>query len=151
MTSHDQASGEGTVRLRIVVFACHRTAPATEGAFQWPEEAADFEWRIIRQACSEKLQVAHILHTLEAGADGVCVVSCPEEACEFLDGSRRARKRLERAQSLLEEIGLGGNRATLIHVVPFGERGLFEEQVLAPARGFQSLGPSPLRRDQGRG
>jgi len=146
MTNPDQDPGAGPSRLQVVVFACHRTAPATEGAFQWPEGAADFEWRIIRQACSEKLQVVHILRTLEEGADGICVVSCPEEACEFLDGSRRARKRMERAQSLLEEIGLGGNRATLIHVVPFGERGLFEEQVLAAARGFQALGPSPLRR-----
>lgn len=148
MTSNDQDRSEDAMpsRFRVVVFACHRVAPATEGAAWWPEGAEDFEWRIIRQPCSGKIQVAHLLRTLEEGVDGVCVASCPEEDCKFLDGSRRARKRLERVQSLLEEIGLGGNRAILIHVVPCGGRGLFEEQVLAAAQRFEALGPSPLRK-----
>jgi coenzyme F420-reducing hydrogenase delta subunit len=90
--------------------------------------------------------VAHVLHALEAGADGVCVVACPEGECEFLGGSRRAWKRVERARSLLEEIGLGGNRAVMIQVAPSAERGVFEEQVLAAARGLEALGASPLRK-----
>jgi len=128
------------------VFACHRSAPATEGAAQWPEGGADFEWRIVRLACSGKIEVVHVLRALEEGADGVCVVGCPEEECKFLTGSRRARKRVERARGLLEEIGLGGNRATMIHVFPSRETATFEAQVLAVARGLEELGPSPLRK-----
>lgn len=148
MTDQDHGPKESLARprLRIVVFACHRSAPATDGTAQWPEEAAIFEWRIIRQPCSEKLQVAHVLRVLEEGIDGVCVVACPEEECEFLGGSRRIRKRVERAQSLLEEIGLGGNRVALIHVSPWKGPGVFEDQVVAAARGLEALGPSPLRR-----
>lgn len=146
-TDHqDQVNGSPQTRLRIVVFACHRSVPETEGAAQWPEGATDFEWRIVRLACSGKVEVAHVLRALEEGADGVCVVGCPEEECAFLAGSRRARKRVERAQAILEEIGLGGNRATMIHVFPSRETGAFEAQVLAAARGLEEVGPSPLRK-----
>ena len=146
MTANNQGCETDSARLRVVFFTCHRVAPETDGAGHWPEAATGFEWRIIRQACSEKLQVVHVLRALEEGADGVCVVACPEGECEFLDGSLRTRKRMERARSLLEEIGLGGNRAMMISVDPSAEKGTFEEQVLAAARGFEALGVSPLGR-----
>jgi F420-non-reducing hydrogenase iron-sulfur subunit len=47
---------------------------------------------------------------LDNGADGVEVVACPENTCQFLVGSRRAEKRIAYAQRLLKQGGINSER-----------------------------------------
>lgn len=54
-----------------------------------------------------------MLKALEEGADRVLVLTCPESRCRYREGNLRARKRLEYAQNLLEEIGLEPSRLEL--------------------------------------
>ena len=72
--------------------------------------------RIIRVPCTGKVDVLHILHSFERGADGVYVVGCLEGDCHFNSGNLRARKRVEQAQNILEAIGIGGQRAQMYNL-----------------------------------
>lgn len=50
------------------------------------------------------------MKAFEAGADVVCVLACPEDGCHYLEGSQRLRRRAEYVRTLLDELGLGGER-----------------------------------------
>jgi coenzyme F420-reducing hydrogenase delta subunit len=63
--------------------------------------------------CSSKVEVWYLLQVLAEGVMGVELVCCPEKACQFLDGNDRASRRVRRAQSLLEEIGVSPERLGL--------------------------------------
>ena len=52
----------------------------------------------------------------EHGIDGVMVAGCLEGGCHFLEGNLRARKRVERAKKLLEEIGLEPERLEMFNL-----------------------------------
>jgi nicotinamide mononucleotide adenylyltransferase len=60
--------------------------------------------------CSGKLQPEHLLKAFEAGADAVCIIACAGDNCHYLEGSRRAERRVEYVRQLLDEIGLDGER-----------------------------------------
>ena len=66
--------------------------------------------REIALPCTGRLQPEHLLKAFEAGADAVCVVTCAGDDCHYLEGSRRAERRVEYVRELLDEIGLGGER-----------------------------------------
>lgn len=69
--------------------------------------------KFVAMPCSSKAEVPHILKVLEEGADGVLVIACPDRACQFMVGNRRAEKRMGRVRELLEAAGLGAERAAL--------------------------------------
>jgi hypothetical protein len=130
---------------------------------EWP-----FHAREIAIPCSGKLQPEHILKAFEAGADLVCLIACEEDNCHYLEGSRRAGRRVEYVKGLLDEVGLGGERLLVFHLpgsaredVAMGcgngsaggdER---EEEIAGRlaaisqevAAKLEMLGMSPLRRD----
>jgi len=66
--------------------------------------------------CTGRLQAEHLLKAFEAGADAVCVITCAGNDCHYLEGSRRAERRVEYVRELLDEIGLGGQRLLIFHV-----------------------------------
>ena len=70
-------------------------------------------FRIVRLPCTGKLDIIHILRAFEKGVDGVYVVGCMEGDCHFNSGNFRARKKVEQAALLLEEIGVGGERVKM--------------------------------------
>jgi hypothetical protein len=55
------------------------------------------------------------LKAFEAGADAVCVITCAGDNCHYLEGSRRAERRVSHVRDLLNEIGLGGQRLLVFH------------------------------------
>ena len=76
--------------------------------------------------CSSRIQVSHLLKIIEQGADAIELVACPEKACRMLVGSRRAEKRIQHAQSLLEEIGRSPERIGLTRTGPLTTAELIE-------------------------
>jgi hypothetical protein len=64
-------------------------------------------------ACTGRLQPEHVLKAFEGGADLVLTVSCEEDNCQYLQGSARWARRVDYVRSILDEIGLGGER--LLH------------------------------------
>lgn len=100
--------------------------------------------RIIRVPCTGKVDVLHILRCFERGADGVYVVGCREGDCHYQTGNFRARKRVEQAQQLLDQIGVGGQRVRMCNLsssdAPLFVR--FAEEMHAAVI---TAGPSPIR------
>jgi coenzyme F420-reducing hydrogenase delta subunit len=85
------------------------------------------EVRMIGLPCSGKIDVPYLLKAFETGADGAAIVTCPENECRHLEGNRRARKRADAVEALLEEIGLGQGRMSVITLKEGGvEQGIGE-------------------------
>jgi coenzyme F420-reducing hydrogenase delta subunit len=81
--------------------------------------------------CSGKIDIPYLMKAFETGTDGVAIVTCKQNECRNLEGNLRAQKRSEAVESLLEEIGMGTGRMTVIELKEDGV-----EQVLAEIRNF---------------
>ena len=130
----------------ILAFCCHYCAYAAADLagsmrLQYPSNV-----RVLRLPCTGKIEVNYLLAAFERGVDGVIVAGCLEGGCHFLEGNLRARKRVERAKALLEEIGLEPQRLEMYNLSSAdGPR--FAEIVTEMDQRIRQLGPSPLRPD----
>jgi len=131
----------------ILAFCCHYCAYAAADLagsmrLQYPDNV-----RVLRLPCTGKIEVDYILAAFERGVDGVIVAGCLEGGCHFLEGNLRARKRVERAQAMLEEIGLEPQRLEMYNLSS-AEGTRFAEIVTEMSERLAQLGPSPLRPDR---
>ena len=99
--------------------------------------------RIIRIPCAGTVEGLHILQAFERGADGVLIMACPEEACHYLSGNIRARKRVEHLLPLLKEIGLEPERLKICNLAS-NQASRFVQAVNDMVERIQEIGPSPL-------
>jgi coenzyme F420-reducing hydrogenase delta subunit len=67
-------------------------------------------------SCTGRLQPEHVLKAFESGSEAVCLVACQEDDCHYLEGSKRCARRAAFLRSMLEQIGLGGERLMLFHL-----------------------------------
>jgi F420-non-reducing hydrogenase iron-sulfur subunit len=130
----------------ILAFCCHYCAYAAADLagsmrLQYPSNV-----RVLRLPCTGKIEVNYLLAAFERGADGVIVAGCLEGGCHFLEGNLRARKRIERAKELLEEIGLEPARLEMYNLSS-AEGTRFAQIVTEMNDRLEQLGPSPLRPD----
>ena len=56
----------------------------------------------------------HLLKALENFADAAYLITCPEGACRYFEGNLRAKKRVKKAKSIIESIGLESERIGII-------------------------------------
>jgi len=99
--------------------------------------------RIIRVPCSGKVDVRHLLQTIQKGADGACVIGCLEGTCHYNEGNIRARERVEYVKALLEEIGLESDRVRMYNLSS-GEGPTFAAYAKEMTELVRGLGPNPL-------
>ena len=71
--------------------------------------------------CAGKVNVPYLIKAFETGADAVVVLTCEMDACRHLEGNRRAKKRVQAVDSLLDEIGMGSGRIAVFEIKE-GER-----------------------------
>ncbi len=131
----------------ILAFCCHYCAYAAADLagsmrLQYPSNV-----RVLRLPCTGKIEVNYILTAFECGVDGVIVAGCLEGGCHFLEGNLRARKRVERAKKLLEEIGLEPERLEMFNLSS-AEGTRFAEIVTEMSQRLKRLGKNPLRPDR---
>jgi len=130
----------------IQIFCCHYTSQQAiaEGAEGLRKDGFPDNATINRLPCSGKLQVSTLLKAFEDGADGVCVVGCPEDECHNLMGSKRAAHRVLAVRKALKELGVESERIEMFHL----ERG-FHPEFVAAARKMdekvRTLGVSPFK------
>jgi F420-non-reducing hydrogenase iron-sulfur subunit len=132
-------------RAVIVAFCCHYCAYAAADLagtmrLQYPESV-----HILRLPCTGKIEVNHLLAAFERGVDGVIVAGCLEGGCHFQVGNLRARRRVQRARLMLQEIGLEPERLEMFNLSS-AEGTRFAEIVERMDRRIAQLGPSALRR-----
>ena len=127
----------------ILAFCCHYCAYAAADLagsmrLQYPDSV-----RILRLPCTGKVEIDYLLRAFERGADGVIVAGCLEGGCHFLEGNLRARKRVERAKQLLEEIGLEPERLEMYNLSS-AEGNRFAEIITEFSSRLSQLGPSRI-------
>lgn len=135
---------------KIIAFCCYYCAYAAADLagtmrLQYPPTV-----RLVEQPCSGRVDVRVILEAFLEGADGVFVAGCLEGDCHFLKGNLRARKRVEAAKKLLDELGLNGQRVEMFNLSgSMGPR--FKEIVEEMTERILALGPNPLKRREAAG
>ncbi|MEW6385989.1 MAG: hydrogenase iron-sulfur subunit [Thermodesulfobacteriota bacterium] len=127
--------------LAFVCTYCTYTAADIAGSarMQYPATV-----RIVKYLCTGSIDLLHILKAFEAGADGVMVSGCEAGSCHFLEGNLRARERVEYAQHLLEEIGLGRGRLEMYEVAA-SDAHKWVAVVREMTARIKALGPNPLK------
>jgi len=103
--------------------------------------------KIIRVPCSGKVDVMHLLRAMQKGADGAYVVGCLEGTCHYNEGNFRARERVEHVRSLLDEIGIEGDRVRMYNLSS-GEGPTFAAYAKEMTEHILALGPNPLNRNK---
>lgn len=123
-TGDSDTEREGAVASpNVTVFRCvNCSRPGTvspSGVERCPLQPR-VEWPIptheVVLPCTGRLQPEHLLKAFEAGARAVCVIACAGDNCHYLEGSRRAERRVEYVRELLDEVGLGGERLMVFHL-----------------------------------
>jgi len=76
-------------------------------------DTAGFEGRTYPDAfvpiyvsCMSSVSLRHVLHALEAGADGVMMVGCVEDRCHFLRGTERAADQVKLIEAFFRDLDL---------------------------------------------
>jgi len=100
--------------------------------------------RIILVPCSGKVDVKHLLHAIQQGADGAYVVGCLEGTCHYNDGNFRARERVEHVRMLLAEVGLESDRVRMYNLSS-GEGPTFAAYAKEMTEHIKNLCPNPLK------
>jgi F420-non-reducing hydrogenase iron-sulfur subunit len=129
--------------LKITIFFCQRIDAEQDITRRPLEKELGSRISFFPLPCSGRVESLHLLRALEAGADKVYVVTCPEGACRYREGNTRAKKRLAYAQGLIEEIGLTRDRLELIHL-PAGTQTTIAELAQKLLAQEAIVGPVPL-------
>jgi F420-non-reducing hydrogenase iron-sulfur subunit len=105
---------EATLPAQITVFHCANSFSETQPPTLTGIGAC--ELKFIPMACSSMVKDVFLLRALEAGADAVVVLVCPQGACRYVEGNLRAKKRVQWVRDLMEEIGIDSRRLALFHM-----------------------------------
>lgn len=127
----------------LALFYCKNTPKSGEQEKQSLEEKYGIGLRLFPIPCSGRLEPLHLLRALEEFADAAYVITCPEGACRYFEGNRRAKKRVERTQSIINGIGLEKGRVGFVE----GSKDKPKPLAELAAELFESteqLGPSPV-------
>lgn len=128
----------------VIIYVCANCVPQV-GSLprQWKQEGARV---LVREVpCSGKMDAQYLLHGIEGGGEGFCVVACPKGECHLAQGNYRAEVRIQTVQRLLGEIGLEPQRAELIHCSPNDSPEQFKQSVRDAVDRICSLGECAIR------
>ena len=107
-------------------------------------DGEECEFRLVKLACSSMVKDVFLLRAFEAGADAVIVLVCPEGQCRYVEGNLRAYKRVMWVKKLLDEIGIDGNRLSLVNLSSEDKEAA--AQIVEKVRSdLIERGPSPAR------
>ena len=85
------------------------------------------EIHTISLPCSGKVTIPYMVKAFETGADGVVIVTCKEGQCHNLEGNLRAQKRTQAVDTLLDEVGIGKGRITVVQLKDGGIEQVMED------------------------
>ena len=131
----------------LLAFCCHYCAYSAADMAGSMRLKYPTHVRVLRLPCTGKVEVPFILAAFERGADAVMIAGCLEGGCHFQEGNLRARRRVERAKGILQEIGLEPERLEMFNLSS-AEGPRFAAIVSEMSERLARLGPSPLRWDE---
>ena len=113
----------------ILLIYCGRALGNGEYLPEGTQSGAGFKVRFVMMPCSSKIETRNLIKLIEEGADRVELVACPGKQCQFTVGSARAEHRVKHARALLEEVGMSGDRLSMVR-----GSGLTADDICAAAR-----------------
>jgi F420-non-reducing hydrogenase iron-sulfur subunit len=96
------------------VFFCQQLDPDQDAHRRSLEKELGKKIRFFPLPCTGRIEALHFLKAIEAGADSVYLVTCPEGACRYGQGNVRAKKRIQYARELVREIGYSDENLKLV-------------------------------------
>ena len=98
----------------LALYYCQNVPASGERERQDLEEKYGINIRLFPVPCSGRLESIHLLLALEEFADVVYIITCPEGACRYSEGNKRAKKRVEMTRTIIASIGLEVERIGMI-------------------------------------
>jgi len=126
---------------RLTLFHCLNSFEETASIF----DGSMFEgcqMKTIKMACSSMTKDIHILKAFEAGADAVLVLVCPEKGCRYVQGSIRAKKRVDYVKTILDEIGMDSRRLSIFNTTA-KDIGSIKDIIKNTISQLETIGPNP--------
>jgi len=114
-----------SANMRIHLFCCSTSLQAAD-LLDAEDAFPDTELKVVSVPCSGKVNVPYLVKAFESGADGVMVVTCKKDECQYIQGSFRAQNRVQAVDELIAEIGLGKGRIALVSLDDRGVDGVIE-------------------------
>ena len=127
----------------MIVYVCTNCIP--KGArlpHQWKQDGCQVLLREV--PCSGKTDLQYLMHAIEGGCRGACVVTCPEGDCRLAQGNYRAEIRIRTIQRLLAEIGMESARAELLHCPADKPLEHLQELIRGAVARICALGANPI-------
>jgi coenzyme F420-reducing hydrogenase delta subunit len=98
---------------KIILYTCnwhafHSLEDAGKGSYSYSTEFFP-----LRVSCLGRISPGMIIKTFAKGADGVCLIGCPEGDCHYQNGVQQAQKAVREARKLIELLGLNGRQLQL--------------------------------------
>ncbi len=93
--------------------------------------------------CTGRVEEVMMLRAFENGADGVMVVGCLEGDCHYVEGNLRARQRVGRVATLLDQANIGAERVRMFNLSA-GEGTRFAGFAAEMFEHITGLGPSAI-------
>jgi len=106
----EQITAEVGDKPHIAVFACENSGYPAATAAGIDGSKYNTGIRLIRVPCAGKVDPRQVLRSLEQGAEKVMILGCRLENCQYISGSTRAAKRIERLNNALEKAGFDTKR-----------------------------------------
>ena len=76
----------------LALFYCQNVPESGESERQALEKEYGRNIRLFPIPCSGRLEPFHLLRALEEFADAAYLITCPEGACRYFEGNKRAKK-----------------------------------------------------------
>ncbi|MHB0871698.1 MAG: hydrogenase iron-sulfur subunit [Chloroflexota bacterium] len=128
---------------KIVAFLCNWCSYtgadlAGTARMQYPPNV-----RIVRIMCTGALDPIYVVKPLLEGADGVLISGCHPGDCHYVNGNKKARRRVATLKTILSEFGLEEERVWL-RWISASEGRRFADTVTEMVERLKCLGPNPL-------
>lgn len=130
---------------KVVAFCCHYCAYSAADLAGSMRMEYTTNVRIVKVMCTGRVDTVHLLKAIKDGADAAFVAGCEEGDCHFKEGNLRAKRRVEQAKALLEEVGIEGERVEMFNVSA-SDAQLFAAACNQMTERARRLGPNPLRK-----
>jgi len=140
MTQYNEKEFEPEITAFMCIY-CGYMAADTAGSLRIPYPS---NVKLVRLPCTGKTDSRYILKAFEDGADGVYVVACPVGNCHHVRGNERGLERVKRTKTMLDEIGLGGERLDMFFMSG-GQGRAFADAASEMTDRVRKLGPNPIK------
>ena len=129
---------------KIVAFCCDQSGYVAADMAGTLKLNVPRNVEIVRVPCAGRIETIYLMKALEKGADGVLILACYEDNCQFLRGNLRAKGRLSYAHRILEKIGLEKERIEICHLTT--NSGVkFAEALHQKSEQLKKLGPNSAK------